>query len=192
MDNSNYVIKTSEAVLMPIEENKGKKIIRNCVWTIIGVILVSSFLFDINIFSELSWPVRIFLIIIVLGFGLYGGKKEYVPSPMELHFEDDCLVIYSPKRYYDSRVTRKDISIMKYSEISKCVFKARSNRIQIYGNGKSVWYNYNKDGSLPEKPTKEKQFTEGMIFFNTQFAIEIDFIKEIESHSPLKVVVEND
>ena len=114
-----------------------------------------------------------------------------MPSPMELHFYNDYLVLYLPKRYYSRKVTRKQINTMKYSEISKCVLKNKSNRIQIYGNGNSVWYNYKKDGSIPSKPTEERRFTEGMIYFNIQFASHIDFKEEIESHSPLKVIVEN-
>lgn len=192
MDKPNYVIKTNEAVLMSIETDKSKNVIKICTWIIIGIVLIGSFLLDINIFSELSFGAKIFLIIIVLGLIFYDGKKEYTPSPMELYFFDDYLMMYLPKRYYSKRVSRKQIEIMKYSEISKCVLKANSNRIQIYGDGKAIWYNYNKDGSLPEKPTKEKQFTEGMIYFNIQFATDIDFIKEIETHSPLKVIIEND
>lgn len=191
MDNSNYAIKTYEAVLMPTEDNKGKRWLKNCVWVIIGIIFIGSFVLDINVFEELSWPVRIFLIILAIGFGFYGGKKEYMPSPMELHFYDDYLVLYLPKRYYSRKVTRKQINTMKYSEISKCVLKNKSNRIQIYGNGNSVWYNYKIDGSIPSKPTEERRFTEGMIYFNIQFASDIDFKEEIESHSPLKVIVEN-
>ena len=191
MDNLNYAIKTYEAVLMPIEDNKGKIWLRNCVWAIIGIIIIGSFVLDINIFKEISWTVRIYLIILAIGFGFYGEKKEYVPSPMELQFYDDYLVLYLPKRYYSRKVTRKQINTMKYSEISKCVLKNKSNRIQIYGNGNSVWYNYKKDGSIPSKPTEERRFTEGMIYFNIQFASEIDFKEEIESHSPLRVIVEN-
>ena len=138
----------------------------------------------------MSWTVRIFLIILAIGFGFYGGKKEYMPSPMELQFFDDYLVLYLPKRYYSNKVTRKQINMMKYSEISKCVFKIQSKRIQIYGNRKSEWYNYKKDGTLPSKPTEERSFTQGMIYFNTQFATEIDFKQEIENHSPLQVIIE--
>ena len=191
MDNSNYAIKTYEAVLMPTEDNKGKRLLKNCVWVIIGIIFIGSFVLDINVFEKLSWSARILLIILAIGFGFYGEEKEYMPSPMELHFYDDYLVFYLPKRYYSRKVTRKQINTMKYSEISKCVLKNKSNRIQIYGNGNSVWYNYKKDGSIPSKPTEERRFTEGMIYFNIQFASDIDFKEEIESHSPLKVIVEN-
>lgn len=191
MDNLNYTIKTYEAVLIPTEDNKAKIWLRNCAWAIIGIIIISSFVLDINMFEEISWTARIFLITVAIGFGFFGEKKEYVPSPMELQFYDDYLVLYLPKRYYSRRITRKQINTMKYSEISKCVLKNKSNRIQIYGNGNSIWYNYKKDGSISSKPTEERRFTEGMIYFNIQFASEIDFKEEIESHSPLKVIVEN-
>lgn len=86
MDNSNYAIKTYEAVLMPIEDNKGKIWLRNCVWAIIGIIIIGSFIFDINIFKEISWTVRIFLIILAIGFGFYGEKKSMYPRLWNYNF----------------------------------------------------------------------------------------------------------
>jgi hypothetical protein len=191
MNNANYILKTNEAVLMPTEVNKGKSIMKICVWVIIGIIILGSFIFQDNLFAELSWPVRIFMIVLAVGFGFYGGKKEYTASPMELQFYDDRLVLYLPKRYYSNRVTRKQINTMRYADISKCVYKTKSNRIHIYGDGQSVWYNYKKDGSLPSKPTEERSFTQGLIYFNTQLATDVDFKKEIEEHSPIQVIVEN-
>lgn len=111
---------------------------------------------------------------------------------MELQFYDDHLVLYLPKRYFSNRVTRKQIGTMKYSDITKCVYKTKSQRIHIYGDGHAVWYNYKKDGTLPVKPTKDHYFTEGLFYFNTSLATDIDFKKEIEEHSPLKVIIEND
>ena len=192
MDKPNYVLKTNEAVLMPIENNNTANIIKICVWIIVGIIVLGSILFQENLFSELSWTARIMLIVVAVGFGFYDGKKEYCPSPMELQFYDEYLVLYLPKRYYSKRVTRKQINTMKYADISKCAFKAKSNRIHIYGNGTSVWYNYKKDGSLPENPTESRTFTQGLIYFNTSLASDVDFIREIETNSPLHVVVEND
>lgn len=191
MSEPNYVLKANEAVLMPTENNKGKSILKVCIWIVIGVIIVASFVFQDNIFAELSWPVRIFLIVLAVGFGFYGGKKEYTESPMELRFYDDCLMLYLPKRYYSNRVSRRQYNTMKYSDITKCVYKTRSNRIHIYGDGESVWYNYKKDGTLPKQPTETRKFTQGLIYFNTQFATDIDFKKEIEEHSPIQVIVEN-
>lgn len=191
MNNANYILKTNEAVLMPTEVNRCKSTLKICIWVVIGIIILGSFIFQDNLFTELSGIVRIFLIVLAVGFGFYDGKKEYAPSPMELQFYDDRLVLYLPKRYYSNRVTRKQINTMRYIDISKCVYKTRSNRIHIYGAGQSVWYNYKKDGSLPSKPTEERSFTQGLIYFNTQLATDVDFIKEIEEHSPIRVIVEN-
>ena len=191
MSEPNYVLKTTEAVLMPTEHNKVKGALKACVWIVIGVIILGSFIFQSNLFAELSWPVRIFLIVLAVGFGFYGGKKEYAPSPMELQFYNDSLVLYLPKRYYSNRVSRKQYNSMKYSQISKCVYKIQSNRIHIYGDGEPIWYNYKKDGTLPQQPTEKRNFTQGLIYFNTQLAMDVDFKKEIEEHSPIQVIVEN-
>lgn len=192
MDTANFVIKTNEAVLMPTEECKWKIIVRNCIWIIIGIMVMSSLILQVNIFDELSWSAKILLIALTLGFGFYNRKKEYTPSPMELRFYDDYLEFYLPKRYYSDRVIRKQINIIEYNESSKCVYKVKSKRIQIYGDGKALWYNYKKDGTIPLQPTDEHSFTDGMLYFNIQFATDIDFKKEIEEHSPLKVIMEND
>ena len=191
MDKPNYVLKINEAVLMPKEVSRGKRILKTCVWIIVGIIVLGSFIFQDNLLAELSWPSKIFLIVLAIGFGFYGDKKEYTPSPMELQFFDDYLVLYLPKRYYSNRVTRKEINTMKYADITKCVYKSKSNRIHLYGNGTSVWYNY-KNGTLPEKPTENRTFTQGLIYFNTSLAPEVDFVGEIERNSPLRVIIEND
>ena len=86
MDNLNYVIKTYEAVLVPTEDNKGKVWLRNCVWVIIGIIIIGSFVLDINIFEEISWSVRIFLIILAIGFGFYGEKRGFRCQPYGVYY----------------------------------------------------------------------------------------------------------
>jgi len=86
MNNANYILKTNEAVLMPTEVNKGKNIMKVCVWVIISIIVLASLIFQENLFDELSWSIKMFLIVLVVGFGFYGGKKEYTASPMELQF----------------------------------------------------------------------------------------------------------
>lgn len=191
MDNPNYVIKTHEAVLVLVNQNSGLRFLKIGVWIVVAIVVIGSFIFRINLFSELSWTARILLIVVAIGVTFLNGKKEYTPSPMELQFYDSYLVLYLPKRYYSPRVTRMEINRMNYSEITKCVIKERSMRIYIYGNGTSTWYNYKTDGSLPQNPTQIRNYTSGMIYFNTQFSAEIDFKTEIEAHSPLKVIVEN-
>ena len=62
---------------------------------------------------------------------------------------------------------------------------------EIYGNGESVWYNYRKDGSFPDTPTEKRHFNQGVIYFNTMFADDINFKEEMEKYSPLQVLIEN-
>lgn len=80
---------------------------------------------------------------------------------------------------------------MKYSEITKYVLKTQSQRVHLYGNGTSTWYKYKQDGSISPKPTQVRTYKGGLIYFNIQFATDVDFVKEIEEHSPIKVIIEN-
>ena len=191
MNNANYVLKTNEAVLIPENESVLQRVVKIGVWIVVLIIVVGSLIFRDNLFSEISWTTRVLLIVLAVGVLFWSGRKVDTPSEMELQFYDDYFVFYLPKRYYSRRITRKDITTMKYSEISKCVYLTKSCRVQIYGNGTSVWYNYKKDGKLPDDPTETRHFTGGMIYFSTRCATGIDFKKEIEEHSPIKVIVEN-
>lgn len=192
MDRPNYVIQTDEAVLVPTKQSGGFTFFKTGVWIIVAVIVIGSLLFQSNLFFELSWSARILLIVLALGVTFFGEKKEYAPSPMELQFYDDYLVLYLPKRYYSKRLTRMEINQMKYSDITKCAYKTKSQRIHLYGNGTSTWYNYRADGTIPQTPTEVNNYTKGLLYFNTRLATGVDFKTEIENHSPIKVIVEND
>lgn len=193
IDRDDAVIgkKTNEAVLIPTNQSRGITFLKTGVWIVVAVIVLGSLLFQDNLFSELSWTARVLLFVLALGVTFLGGKKEYVPSPMELQFFEDHLVLYLPKRYYSKHVTRMEINQMKYSEITKCVYKSKSQRIHLYGKGTSTWYNYKADGTIPQTPTQVRNCTAGLLYFNTKFAIDVDFKTEIEKHSPIQVIVEN-
>ena len=191
MNKPNYVIQTNEAVLIPTKQSSGFTFLKTGVWIVVTVIVLGSLLFQDNLFSELSWTARVLLIVLVFGVTFLGGKKEYAPSPMELQFFDDHLVLYLPKGYYSGRITRMELNQMQYSEITKCVYKTKSQRIHLYGKGTSTWYNYKADGTIPQAPTQVRNFTAGLIYFNTQLATNVDFKTEIENHSPIHVIVEN-
>lgn len=99
----------------------------------IGIIVVGTILLDANLLAELSGSARTFVILLVLGFIVFGVQKEYTPSPMELQFYEDHLVLYLPERYYNKRATSKVINQMKYADVTRCVYKAKSQRVHIYG-----------------------------------------------------------
>lgn len=187
----NYVLKTNEGVAMPAEKSIGFKIMQILVWSVAALIIVGSIFLHENLFMELSMTTRILLIILVLEVFFRGLKKQMIPSPIELWFYDDHILFYLPQRPYSRKFSRKEFVEMNYADITKCVYKKNSERIHIYGNGTSRLYNYNRDGTVPETPTHVINFTDGLMYFNIEFAKDIDFKKEIETHSPLKLMEEN-
>jgi hypothetical protein len=61
-----------------------------------------------------------------------------------------------------------------------------SQKMNIIGIGEFTWYDYKRDGSIPEEPSFHKKGS-GITWFYTSEAPEVDFVSEIESHSPIKV-----
>lgn len=186
-----YVLKIDEAVLVPVKPSKIPAVVRKGVLAVWAAILLFSLLLGENLLGEMNGVMVVWLIGLSLAVLLYSPKKEYKPSEMELQLYDDKLILYRPQRYYDESTTRREFCEMKYSDITECLFKTRSGRIHIYGDGVTTWYNMKKDGTFPEKPSKVKRYKKGLVFFSTKCATDIDFVKEIEGHSPLRVSIEN-
>lgn len=191
MEQPNYVLKTFESDLVPIPPKKGYVFLRVGVWSVVVILVLGSLLFQDNLFMELSGTTRVLLIVLAIGVTFWGNKKEYSPSPLELRFYDEYIVFYLEKKYYSKRVTRMEFVKMKYTEISKCEYDIKNKRVYVRGNGISRLYNYKKDGTLPSEPTDIRDFKRGLMYFGTWFMEDIDIKKEIEEHSPIKVIVEN-
>lgn len=186
----NYILKADEAVLMPTKDNTSFHKIKVTVWVILAIILMLSFVFRENIFGQLNWTSRCLLIALALGTCFIGPKKANVPSPIEIRFYDTYLVLYRPKRYYSSRVTRCEFNTMKYSEITKCLYKTESQRLHFYGTVDAKWFNFDKAGVVSEKPTYNRVVEDTLLYISTRCS-ETDFVSEIEAHSPIKVEIEN-
>lgn len=186
----NYVLKFNETDSRKVKDRN--YYIKKAVVIIIVIIVIFSIIFGENLFLELSWTARILLIAIALGI-LFTGKKEDVPSPAELRFYDDYLLLFLERKYYSEKSIKQEYLKMKYSDITKVKYlpNTSNKRFQIYGNGHSLHYDVKKDGSLSIQPSRDKMVEEGMIYFSTNLNQNIDFIKEIEEHSPLKVEIDN-
>ncbi len=192
MNNPNYVLKFNEAVLEKKEDSTIIKIFRISVLLVIAIIVLGSFLFQENLLSEFSWMTRCLLIVIVIGALIIGKKKDDVPSLVEIQFYDEYLIIHRSKRIYSKKVIRMEINKMMYCDIKKCVVKTKLQRVHIYGRVYATWYNYNSDGCVSQTPTYERVVDDTLCYFRVLFASDVDFKKEIEEHSPIKVIVEND
>lgn len=186
----NYVLKTNEAVLVS-KNSKAISVFKTAVWVIVAVIVLGSLVFQKNLFAEITWSTRILLIVIALGVLFIGGKKENIESPMELQFFDDYLVIYRPKRFYSKKVTRMEINKMMYSDIKRCVYKAKSKRVHIYGHVLAKWYNFDAQGIPAQTPTYDRFVKDTLCYFSTRCAQDVDFVSIIENNSPIRVDVED-
>lgn len=191
MKKPNYVLKTNEAVLKPVGPGKLPDWLRKSIGVILIILIIGSIIFKDNLFAKLPWFIQIVFIVLCIFAPFSGPKKDYFPSEIEIQFFDDYFVFYRPKMYYDKRTTRKEICVMRYAEVTECVYKNKSQRIHIYGNGTTTWWNYKKDGTLPNNPTKVNPFTRGLLFFSTRYCEPVNLIKEIEEHSPIRVIEEN-
>ena len=117
MEEAKYILRANEAVLMPVNENKWISLLKKCIYCIIAVLIIGSFIFHDNLFFELTWTSRIILISLTVWISSLGSKSKDVPSPMELQFFDDYLIFYLPKRYYSKKTTIKSITKMYYKDI---------------------------------------------------------------------------
>ncbi|WP_428909700.1 hypothetical protein [Niallia sp. Krafla_26] len=188
MEKPNYVLKANEGITVPKNDNPLLGKLKITVWIIIGVIILGSLLFQENLFIELSWTARVLLIVMAIGLTFSGGGYKKIPSSFEIQFYDDYLIVYREKRYINKKVSRREIDKFFYKDIKKCQFRTVTKQITIAGLEEAIRYKYNKDGSLPSKPTYHKT-TEGLCYFYTTEVPEVDFVSEIERHSPIKVAI---
>lgn len=186
----NYVLSTNEAVLMPARDNSPAHKIKATVWVVVAIILIASFVFRENIFSELNGAAKCMLVALAICTCFIGPQKVDMPSPIELQFYDSYMVLYRPKRYYSPKVTRREINTMKYSDITKCLYKAESQRIHFYGTVDAKWFNFDKTGAMSKTPTYDRVVHDTLLYISTRCS-DVDFVSEIEAHSPIRVTVEN-
>ncbi len=188
-EQPNYVLKFNDSVKKKIE-NKNSKI-KKAIAIIIAIIVIGSIILGENLFLELSWTARVLLICLAIGM-FFSGKSEEISIPAELQFYNDYLILFISNKYYSKKLSRREYFKIEYKDVSKCKFLANSpsKRIHIYGNVHAVWYNLNEDGSLPQQPTYDRIVNGTLIYFTTFQNENINFVREIEEHSPLKVEIE--
>lgn len=185
----NYVLRTNEAILNPHSQPKGEKNFRWAVLTAIALLMLYSFITGNNLFSALPWFGWVGLGLVVIR-AIFRPKPSNNSSRMEIRFFDDGIVLYQTRRNPAKQITRKQLTAFMYDNIAQVTHKKENKLIQILGAGTSVWYDSDSQGNLPETPTKKQSFSKALVQFSTTLAPELDFVQEIEDHSPLKVVIE--
>ena len=190
MGEPNYILRANKGVIVPKNIRPVIKYIIVAMWIMIGVVFAGSLVFRESIFPELARSAWILLVLLVMREIYVVGGKYRIPSPFEIRFYDDYLVIYHEFHYYSKKVSRMEFDKFYYKDISACEFHTKRNRFNFFGVVEGEWYRYNKDGSLPDKPTYHKT-TDSIAYFYLTDADGIDIIPEIEGHSPINVVVKD-
>lgn len=189
MDSPKYVIKTHETVSMPTGSKQPFATLRIVVWVIIAVIILGSFVFGDNLFFELSWTTRMILIALAIGIGLWGPTSAPVASPLEIRFYSNYLVVFREKRYYSRKVSRKEYNKFFYSDISKIEYNYRIKRLDLIGKIDAMWFNYNKDGSVPQDPTYHRIVDGGICYFYVNGNDADIILKSLEEYTAKQPIV---
>lgn len=189
VENPNYVLKMNDAIIVK-ECNRRIESAKWTVWICIIAIIFTAIWFGESVTQIVNWQTLVLLAIGFILFGFYKPRVSYFPIPLEIQFYDDRLCVYYPQRYYDSEYVRREIYDLQYSQISKCVYKTKSKKLVIRGNGNLKFYK-RKNGVIPDEPTLKKIFTNRKIKINTHLAENVNFQEIIEAYSPLNVKVSN-
>lgn len=189
MQEPKYVLKTTERTAKRVK--KYSPFIDFCafsLWVIILFILFFSLVLRINPFAEAPYAIGAIILVAVV-LTLIGLRTEYVEYHLEMRFYDDRLALYYPKKYFKGRKTRMEYIEIRYADISKCTYDEKYSIITIYGNETMTYCNYNADGSVSTEHGVNKQVRN--VSFRTDAMKDIDIVREIETHSPIKITIEN-
>lgn len=190
MDGVNYVLHTNEIAWVPKKDMTFFAKMKPFFMGLIVVILVMSIVFRENILSELNWSARILLIILFIKTAA-AKRDEEAPSPIDLVFYDDRIVLYRPYHYHSRRLQRREWQTMYYRDIEKCVYRAQTQKMCFFGTADCLSYDFTKDGRLSKTPSFQKHVEKGLCYFYTKFCTDVDLAGEIEAHSPIKVIIED-
>ena len=173
MEDPIYVCKDTELVRKPQNPNKVLYIIKVSLWIILLIVVVMSLVFKENIMNSFTRPTEMLLIVTLVGVLVAAGGEVRVPSAIEIRFFKDYFEVYREARYYSRTVTRRESNKFYYNDISKIEFE---------------WFNYRKDGSLPEKPSYHKKI-DGLCYFYKNPNSTVDYRLLFEKYSPIKVSI---
>ncbi len=207
MENPNYILKANEGVFTVKNTKTKREKLKRAAQIIAGIFIIVILLLYGQIWAVLllftsgiatgavirhkkgtPYILQILRGVRAPGKPLLGDSPITSPSPFELWFFDDHLIIYREKLYCNRKLSRKKYDKLLYKDIRQCEYRMISGRIIFFGIVESIWYDYNEDGSLPQRPTYHKTTDSNSYFYTTEEP-SIDFVAEIEDHSPIHVVM---
>jgi hypothetical protein len=189
VDNPNYILEFKDSIPVPKNETTVFLIIKT-----VHIILLFIVLIDVIFFKDalrLGGSFGFWSCFIIVGlYVLKEGGFRMTECPAQLWFYDDYMIKYVPHNYYSKNSIRREYSKLYYKDAKECWNRVNSKKIEIHGMMELTYFDYNKDGTLKEKPSFAKT-CDFLIRFYTYREPDIDFVKEIEAHSPLKMEIRN-
>ena len=185
----NYILRFNDAQSIPVKGDIWGKIQKVCL-CIIGILFITSLIFRDNMFDDLS-GYCIGVLLSALFYSSMRKKHIWAPFPTELRFYEDKLVVYRDYVPHDGgKRFRQEWHQFYYKDIQFIYIRLKAKRIHIRGVVHGIYTWYDAHGQLTNKKKYDK-ITDSGCLIDTHNMGDIDFVKEIESHSPLKVEVHN-
>lgn len=190
IEEPNYVLRFKGVQSIPVKGDKWGKVQKVCL-SIIGFLFLFSLIFKDNLFGALS-GYSVGVLLATLFYSTIRKKMVWASFPVELRFYDDRLVIlkdFVPRAKGGTKL-RQEWSQFYYKDIRLVRLRLKARRILIQGVVHGIYVWYNEHGQITDKKKYDKITNSGCLI-DTHNMGDIDFVKEIESHSPLKVEVHN-
>ena len=162
------------------------KILKYAVWAIVALMIIFSLILGENFFFEISSSARIVLIGLVIGSFVWRDKTIEAPSPMEIRFYDDYLIVYKEKHYYNKKISRMEYYKIFYHDITRLRYEYQLKKFKISGTIDAMWFDYQKDGSVPPEPTSHRIVEGTMCYFYIFGNDEEYIIDQIEKFTGVK------
>lgn len=186
MDQPHYVLKSMENMREPKDQRVTTA--KNISLTIIAVALLGSLIFKIDVFGLPSSSGRMMLVVLFVII-VFHQTMHFVPYPIELRFYDDRIIIIRDHIYYSKKLTRKEVYVFQYADMERCNFNKSANRMEFRGLSYIEWYPYDRAGGPSQIPSTTKT-CKNFFYFYTHADPNVDFVREIEEHSPIKITKE--
>lgn len=164
---------------------KRKDKTRIIVWVVISLILLFQVIVEEVI---LPWYVLIIIFPIYL-WSSFSREHDKIYFPVEIQFYNDYFIIYREKTQiiWFTKYWAEEYNKMFYHDVTEAKFaKYPKGALKIYGEVELIRYKYNKDGNLTDRPVFHKTL-DAFSYIYTHESPEVDFVTEIERHSPIKI-----
>lgn len=181
MDTPNYILRTNQ-IMSVVKIQILDRI--QALLMLLTIFIVGGWIFGFSL--VLIIPLQIRLLIIAISIGIYSiPNKKSILAPFEIQFYDDYLIIYHER--YHPVPDRKLYEKIFYRDIQRCQYKRKEKKFEIFCIVQRIFYIEERNGrysdALPKLPKRS------MCVFYTNVEPIIDFVQEIQSHSPIEVTI---